>query len=253
MAEKHDQQTQAMAKVDMSVELIRLASDPQFNPATLQALIDMHERAETKAAKEAFNAAFSAMQADLPVIDKRGAITVKGEQRSKYSRWQDIQRVILPILHRHGFSLSFRNTFPEAKTIEVTAILRHAQGHEAENSFRAKADDTGSKNDIQAIGSSQSYAQRYATIGLLNIQCDDKTMRDDDGEGSDKPEAPKGYDVFMDDLAASADEGPDAFSTAWKDATKKSKALTDYALKHDRKRLEGFKVIAQQAKPKETE
>ena len=194
----------AVAVPDLQNRLIDLASDKDFNPETLRALIDMKERSEDRSAREQFNAAFASMQPEIPEIAENGAIVVKGERRSKYSRWEDMKQVITPILHKHGFALNFRNSFPEPGKIEVTAILRHKAGHSEENPFRCKADDSGAKNDIQALGSSQSYAMRYATIGLLNITTRDKQGRDDDGERSERPKEPEGYEKFkaaMEDAA----------------------------------------------------
>jgi hypothetical protein len=92
-----------------------------------------------------------------------------GKQISKYSKWEDIQRAIKPLLKAHGFTLSFSNNFPSPREIEVVAILTHKDGHHTENAFRLTADETGHKNDNQALGSSQSYGMRYATLGLLNM------------------------------------------------------------------------------------
>lgn len=194
----------SVAVPDLQNRLIDLASDKDFKPETLRALIEMKERSEDRSAREQFNAAFAEMQPEIPEIAENGAIVVKGERRSKYSRWEDMKQVITPILHKHGFALNFRNSFPEPGKIEVTAILRHKSGHSEENPFRCKADDSGAKNDIQALGSSQSYAMRYATIGLLNITTRDKQGRDDDGERSERPKEPEGYEKFkaaMEDAA----------------------------------------------------
>lgn len=231
---------------DMASTIVRLASMAELDPEKLRALIDMHERADAKMSRQQFNESFAKMQGELPVIAKSGEIKVHDKVRSKFSRWPDIQRVVTPILRQNGFSLSFENTFPAPGLIEVKAVLRHSGGHETSNSFRCKADDSGQKNDIQAMGSGQSYAMRYATIGLLNLQCDDVSMRDNDGATAERPEPPKGYDKLLLDLADAADAGE--LSVAWKFAKEKRKELADYARKYDREKLEELNAKSRAAK-----
>src|SRR6185369_5835910 len=53
--------TTAVAVPDLQNRLIDLASDKDFNPETLRALIEMKERSEDRSAREQFNAAFASM------------------------------------------------------------------------------------------------------------------------------------------------------------------------------------------------
>lgn len=214
---------------DVQLKIIELASNPNFSADTMQALIAMHERAESKAAEQAFNSAFAEMQAELPVIDKNGSIIVKQETRSKYAKWDHIQQILRPILQKYGFSLSFRNSFPQPGFIEVTAVLRHRGGHAEENPFRCKADDSGMKNDIQALGSGQSYAMRYATVGILNLQTSEKSMADDDGAATGRPQPPSGYEQFKAAMQDAAMEG--YLDSAWKQA---ELIHRKYAAEHDK-------------------
>src|SRR5881296_3683484 len=46
---------------------------PKADVEKLKALFELHERAEARNAKAAFNAAFAAMQGELPTIDETGA------------------------------------------------------------------------------------------------------------------------------------------------------------------------------------
>ena len=76
--------------------------------------------------------------------------------------------------------------------MDITAILSHREGHSEETTLTLDADKSGSKNAVQAVGSSISYGQRYAAVALLNI-----TTRgmDDDGENaSDKRKRGYGED-----------------------------------------------------------
>jgi hypothetical protein len=192
----------------------RLATNKDVDVEKLDRLIAMQERILAHNARSDYYAAFAAMQGDLPVVTERGEIAVNGVVRSKYARNEDIQDAIRPILQRHGFALSFRNEFKDG-LVTITGILAHRSGHAEQDQFVAKADDSGSKNAIQALGSTRSYGQRYTTIALLNIAT---RGEDDDGRRSEKagkPAAPAGYDDWLTEIAAVADEGELPLKSAW--------------------------------------
>jgi hypothetical protein len=221
----------------------RLASDPNVDVTKLEKLIEMQERILRHQAKAAFDAAFSAMQGEIPVITERGEIVVKGERRSKYATNEDIQEIVKPILQRHGFSIRFRHEFIEGNRLKVIGILSHRSGHSEQDEFVAHADDSGSKNAIQALGSTRSYGQRYTTTALLNIAT---RGSDDDGQASEKfkaPSAPEGYDEWMADMEATADEGLPKLTAAW---NKSSKEFRAHATKFDRHAWESLKAKAEQ-------
>ena len=157
----------------------RVATNPDADIAKLEKMLDMQERILTRNAMVAFNAAMAEMQSDIPVIAKGGAIVVNGQERSKYAKFDDIMRVIKPVLQQHGFAVSFRTESGEG-FIRVTGILMHREGHREETSMALPLDNSGSKNTVQAIGSSTSYAKRYVICALLNIATGDE---DDDAQG----------------------------------------------------------------------
>lgn len=154
--------------------ITRAASDPATDVDKLERLMSMYERITASRAKAAFDSALAVMQPKLPVIDRRGKITIrdKGDkqtviQSTPYALFEDINKAAGPILAEHGFAISFR-TSAESK-VKVTAILSHRDGHREETSLELMHDSTGSKNSVQAIGSSVSYGKRYTMCALLNI------------------------------------------------------------------------------------
>jgi hypothetical protein len=187
----------------------RLAANPNVDVAKLERLIEMQERILAHHARAAFNGAFSAMQGEIPAIIER-----QKTNNGTYAPLEDIQAVLRPILMKHGFSLSFRTEWPDAKTVKVIGILTHRDGHQRESEFLSGADTSGNKNAIQGLGSAVTYGRRYTTRDLLNI-----TTRgaDDDGhmQPSGKPEAPAGYDDWLIDLTSCADEGDAKLRATW--------------------------------------
>ena len=166
----------------------RAARDTTIDIDRMERLFRMHEQAEARRAKAAYIAALSEMQAELPIVGKRGEIerTKKGEggtqqkaKSTKYARWEDVVEAIAPVLQAHGFSISFR--IKQGDRVEVTAILGHRDGHSEETSMSLPIDDSGAKNNMQGWGSSISYGKRYTAFALLNIVARDE---DDDGNAS---------------------------------------------------------------------
>jgi hypothetical protein len=162
--------------------IAKAASDPNTDVVKLEKLMDMQERVLNRNARMAFASALSAMQSEMPVIDENGAIVHKeGEKpRSKYALFEDINDAVKPILQTHGFAITFRIKQLDAM-IEITAVLSHREGHSEETSMRMPADSSGSKNTVQAMGSTVSYGKRYTMMALLNITSRAKGDRDDDG------------------------------------------------------------------------
>lgn len=213
----------------------RLAKDPAVDVAKLERLIEMQERIMRHQAKASFDGAFAEMQGQIPVIIERGHTN-----NGMYAPLEDIIEKVRPILRANGFYLTFRTEWPDAKTVRVIGILAHKDGHERTSEFLSGADSSGNKNAIQGLASAVSYGQRYTTKDLLNI-----TTRGDDDDGNKagkKPtEVPAGYQDWLDDLTAVADEGLDKLTAAWK----ASKApFRDYCSKHDAETLAKLKAKA---------
>jgi len=180
------EQNSPVAPANESAALIsiisRAASDPNVDIDKMERLLQMQERIMDRNAKAAFTAALAEMQPELPIITERGEIK-HGDNKpvqSRYALWEDINEAIRPILHHHGFALSFRTGSEEGKIV-VTAVLSHRDGHSEETTIHLPADQSGSKNAVQAVGSSTSYGKRYTALSLLNITT---RGQDDDGKAA---------------------------------------------------------------------
>lgn len=167
----------------------RMARDPKLTVEKLERLIALNERLMDRTASSEFTAAYDAMVLELPTISKRGKILNReGKVQSHYAKFEDIQRVVKPILKRFGFTLSYRTEWPESTVLEVVGVLTHVGGHSRESRFRSPADASGGKNAIQGLGSANAYGRRYTTIDLLNLVTEGV---DDDGKGAGKIEPKK--------------------------------------------------------------
>jgi hypothetical protein len=162
------------------IQMIERASkDPNVDIDKMERLTQMLERMINRQAETAFNAALAAVQTELPVIPERGKIKNRdGKVQSTYALWEDLNEIIKPILSRHGFALTFRTGNDGPKMI-VTGVLSHASGHSVSSTMILPMDSSGSKNEVQGLGSSTSYGKRYVAGALLNL-----TSRDEDNDGA---------------------------------------------------------------------
>lgn len=169
----------------------RAARDPAVNIEKMERLFTMHAEMQARQAKAAYAAALAEMQPALPTIDRKGKIEIKKGaeiiQSTAYVLFEDINEAIRPVLAAHGFALTFKSgQTPEGK-ITVTGILSHAQGHSEETTLTLMHDSSGSKNAVQAIGSSISYGKRYTAMMLLNITSRALPDADDDAKAAAGP------------------------------------------------------------------
>lgn len=174
----------------------RAASDPNVDIDKMERLIAMQERVQDRQAEVSYHAALADMQPELPIITEHGGIKNKeGKVQSTYALWEDINEEIRPILAKYGFSLSFKGRREADQQITI-GILAHRDGHKETTEVPLPLDNSGSKNAVQAVGSSKSYGKRYAAFDLLNI-----TTRgeDDDGvkAGTSYPISVKQYDELL--------------------------------------------------------
>jgi len=172
--------TSASADQTLLDIISRAASDPNVDVEKLERLTALYERHLEREARAAYRAALAQMQPELPEIKEAGEIQDKaGEVQSTYALWEDTQAAIKPVLAKHGFALTFRIEKVEAGMIVVVGRLSHRLGHVEESpSPSLPADTSGSKNAVQAWGSSTSYGMRYAAKALLNL-----TSRGEDDDG----------------------------------------------------------------------
>jgi hypothetical protein len=142
----------------------------------LERLMTLQERYEKNEARKAFDEAISDAKAEIgPVV--RNAT---GHNNKRYADFAAIARAVDPIISRHGLSYRFRTA--QTDRINVTCILSHKAGHSEETTLGGPPDASGSKNAIQAIGSTLSYLQRYSLTQALGLA----SANDDDGATAGK-------------------------------------------------------------------
>lgn len=160
--------------------IMQAVANPNVDPAKLHSLLDAQERILNRAAEEAFNRDFALMQEELPNLPKEGEIKNKeGRVQSTYVKFETIQKLVMPIVRKHGFSISY-DVDESGEDILVRATIRHQEGHkEIKGPIRLPRDTSGSKNATQGVGSSVSYGKRHLVSAILDL---DTSGEDDDAQ-----------------------------------------------------------------------
>jgi hypothetical protein len=165
----------------------RVALDPTIDIERLKAVIEMENAAQDRAANKEFEAAFAAMQPELPAVDKKG----EGQNSTNYAKLEAIQAAVKPVLAAHGFSYRFKQEDKETG-ISLTCILSHRSGGSDTDTMRLPYDTGGQKNAVQARGSTVAYGKRYTLCNVLGIQLG--------GEDNDGKTPPSGEPINADQV-----------------------------------------------------
>jgi len=165
-------------------EMIRLAVTSGADLEKLERLLTLQERFEANEARKAYHKAMAEFKENPPHIEKDKKVGFASKQggRVGYSHASlgNVVEKITAELSKHGLSVSWRTQ--QNGTIIVTCRITHIMGHSEEAVLSAGADTTGSKNSIQALGSTISYLQRYTILSILGLATYDQ---DNDGQGAE--------------------------------------------------------------------
>ncbi len=157
-------------------------NDGNMDVDKLKELLELQERWDATQAKKAYVTAMAAFQSESPKIIK----DAKGHN-SSYAKLPTVISIVAPELSKNGLSHSW-TTKCKDKQIEVTCKITHICGHCEQTTLSAEADATGSKNSVQALGSTITYLKRYTLEAALGLA---EADQDDDGKGANDKPKPK--------------------------------------------------------------
>lgn len=165
------------------MDMLNMAVSSGASIETLTKLMDLQERWEGNQARKAFDEAMAGAKSEIPVILKNRKVdftSQKGRTNYRHEDLAEIARTVDPILAKYGLSYRFR-THTEVGSVTVTCIVSHRDGYSEENSLSAGHDQSGNKNNIQAVGSTITYLQRYTLKASLGIAASDDNDAKDAG------------------------------------------------------------------------
>jgi hypothetical protein len=204
-------------------------------------LMDLQLRWEANNARKAFVKAMNAFKADAPEIFKDRQVAYK-DVAYKYATLANVCDKVTGTLSKHGISHRWRTEQSEA-VIRVTCILTHELGHFEETTLSAMPDATGSKNAIQAIGSTVKYLQRYTLLAATGLEAGNE---DNDGQTA-QPVMEK-LQEYLDSISTcpNLEALQSTFKAGWAEAVKlqNSAALKALVTAKDAKKAELLKEVA---------
>jgi hypothetical protein len=168
-------ETNGAAVAITPMQMLQTAVEQGADLDKLSKLMDLQERWEANEARKAFVAAKAAFQKDAPTIAK-----TRSGHNTKYAGLAETLEQVRALMAEHELSHSWQ-TAQDGNQIAVTCVLTHAGGHQETTSLSAAPDASGSKNPIQAVGSTVSYLQRYTLSAVLGLA---SREQDDDGNGA---------------------------------------------------------------------
>lgn len=191
--------TQNNAITPMS--MMQIAIEKGTDLDQLSKLMDMSERYEATEAKKAYTRAMAQFKLDSVTITKDKTVSYAGTNYT-HSSLANVVKTITGELSRHGLSHTWRTHQLDSGIIQVTCIITHELGHSEETTLQSAPDDSGKKNNIQAIGSAVSYLQRYTLLAATGTATGDQ---DDDGiVAEDRLSITSEQVVFIDKLIESS-------------------------------------------------
>lgn len=162
---------------DTPGDIIRLAVDKgNVDLDKLEKVMHLQREWEAGEARKAYHCAMSDFKANPPEIDKDRTVSY-GNTKYNHASLYNVTKKISAELSKHGLSASWSTK--QNGQILVTCKITHVKGHSEETTLMAAADSSGSKNAIQAIGSTITYLERYTLLALTGLATSDG---DDDGQ-----------------------------------------------------------------------
>jgi len=156
---------------------LQIAVDKGADLDQLTKLMDLQERWEAAEAKKAFVMAMTKFRAECPTIRK-----TRETHQGKYAGLAETLDTIKGLLSECGLSHTW-NTKQNTEGMMVTCCVTHVLGHQECTSMTGPPETSGSKNALQALGSTCSYLSRYTLFSILGI-----ASADQDTDGNVPPD-----------------------------------------------------------------
>lgn len=201
-------------------DLLRFALENGADLDRLERLMDLQAKYEAGQARKAFHAAMTQFKLNPIVIAKDKHVkfaTKAGVTEYSHASLAEVVDSVVILLAKAGISHSWSIQQQAGKNVVVTCILTHEMGHSESVTMEAQWDETGNKNNIQAVASTATYLSRHTLLLACGLASRD--MPDDDGHGATPELARDGHrDHLWSYLKPHADKGTAALSAAWKAA-----------------------------------
>jgi len=158
---------------------MELALNKDMDIDKLEKILALQEKWEQMEAKKAYTQAMADFKSDPPRVNKDKKVSFN-QTNYKHASLGNVTEKINRSLANHGLSAAWK-TDQSQSGITVTCTITHKMGYSESTALTSGADMSGKKNNIQAIGSTITYLQRYTILSLTGLATHDQ---DDDGRGT---------------------------------------------------------------------
>ncbi len=149
--------------------LLQNAISQGIDPDKLGKLMELVEQWNRDRAAEQFANALTAFQRECPVVRKdRDAKDGNKNVMYSYAAFEDIWRVIRPLLSKHAIAVTF-DTLPAEGHLLVVCKVRVGIHVETSSLTLPIPPKTARCNETQAMASATSYGKRYTICDALGI------------------------------------------------------------------------------------
>lgn len=140
------------------------------NVAALKELVGLGERLEARQAEKEFNAAYAAMQKEMPKVQADKPVHDRnGKLMYVYCDEEEIDRQARPIYQAHGFAIRFSQK-EEGNKFTGIVTLMHVNGHSIESHYTVRTGQGApGMNETKCDESASTVARREALCNVLNI------------------------------------------------------------------------------------
>jgi len=169
-------------------DLVRYALESGADLDRLERLMELQLKWEANQARKAFVEAMSEFKLHPPTIYKDKHVefrTDKGITAYDHATIGNVVEKVVAALAEHGFSHRWIPHRSEGGMISITCVITHKLGHSEETTLEAGLDQSGGKNNIQAMISTKSYLERHSLLAATGLAT--KDTPDDDGRGAEDP------------------------------------------------------------------
>jgi hypothetical protein len=178
-----EQEKQDALAIVTPMELL-VAAAQKADPETLAKLLDVQLRWEANEQRKAYEEALFQFRTHAPEILKTKKVSFK-ETTYYHAELDRVYEALVPELGKYGLSFGWNPLPSENGKAQVGCVIAHRMGHrQTEAIIEAPPDTSGSKNNVQAIGSTMSYLQRYTLLMALGI-APKGIVKDDDGKSAE--------------------------------------------------------------------
>lgn len=140
--------------------LERAARDTSVDVNKLERLLAIQRELLADESRRSFYADLAKLQAEVPRIAKNGLIKHE-KMETRFAKLEDIDRAVRPLCEKYGFAFTFDSKPLDKGWAQFTCTLSHKDGHSETKSIALPIDTGPGRNNVQAMGSTVTYARRY--------------------------------------------------------------------------------------------